>query len=214
MAAAGVVGGGWRSTGSVASSGLLAGVASALLATAAVFFVDAVSQMVFVGVASGLWSVFAAVVVGRFASSTRIALTSVAGAQAGVAIVIGLLSLLLLRALPEFLLVFVPQVLVAGGAAVAAARSRARTRFAPVWAGLAVGLLGGIVVVLGELGRTGRGVLVVGAALVAVAAVALVRRPWHTLVLVPLGVAVALALAPVYALVPAAFHALFPVTAG
>lgn len=213
VAAAGVVGGGWRSTGWVVLSGWLAGVALALLSMTAVFFGHVVSEPVFAGVASGLWNVFAAVAVGRLARSTKVALTSVAGVQLGVAVVLGLLSLLG-RALPEFLVLFAPQVVVALGAAAAAAWSRAESRFAPVWAGIAVGLLGGIVVMLWELGHTGRGVLVAGAVLVAVAAAGLVRRAWHALVLVPLGVAVAVALAQVYALVPAAFDELFPVMAG
>ncbi len=42
----------------------------------------------------------------------------------------------------------------------------------------------------------------------------LVRRAWHALVLIPLAAAVAVALAPAYALVPAAVDALFPVVAG
>ncbi|MEV8439926.1 hypothetical protein AB0425_21335 [Actinosynnema sp. NPDC051121] len=194
-------------------SGLVAGVALALFSMAAVFFGHVVSATVFAGVASGLWNVSAAVTVGRFAPTTRVALTSVAGVQAGLAIVLGLLSLLG-RALPEFLFVFAPQVVVAFGATAAAAWSRAESRFAPVRAGIAVGLLGGIVVMLWDLGHTGRGVLVAGAVLVAVAVAVLVRRAWHVLVLVPLGVAVAVALAQVYALVPAAFDELFPVMAG
>jgi hypothetical protein len=213
VAAAGFAGGGWRPTGWVALSGLLAGVALALLAMVAVFFVDAVSATVFAGVASGLWSVSAAVAVGRFAPSTRIALTSVVCVQAGVAVVLGLLSLLG-RALPEFLFVFAPQLLVAVGATAAAAWSRAESRFAPIWAGVAVGLPGGIVVMLWGLGHTGRGVLVAGVVLVAVTAAGLVRRARDALVVLPLGVAVAVALAPVYALVPSAFHVLFPVVAG
>jgi hypothetical protein len=57
-------------------------------------------------------------------------------------------------------------------------------------------------------------VLVAGALLVAVAVVLLARRAWHVLVVVPTASAVAFAVAQVYALVPAAFTALFPVLAG
>lgn len=202
-----------RSAKAALSHGLVVGVALALVELAAMFAVHAVSQTTYVGLVSGLWAVFAAVVVGRFAPSVQIALAGAAGLQAGITIVIGLLSSLG-RVLPQFLLVFVPQGLVVVCAAAAAAQSRAVLRSAPVWAGLAVGLLGGVVVLLWELGHTGRGVLVAGAVLVAVAVVVLVRRAWHALVLTPLAAGVAVAVAPAYALVPAAVHELFPVMAG
>jgi hypothetical protein len=177
------------------------------------FLPNPASQPVFVGAAGGLWSVFAAVVAGRFAPSTRIAVSAAAGLQAGILVALGLLTLVL-RALPEFLVVFVPQSLVVVASAAVAGLSRTGSRIAPAWAGLAVGLLGGVVVLLWQLGHTGRAVLVVGAVLVAVAAVMTARRAWHALVIVPVATAVALALAPVYGLVPAAFRTLFPVLTG
>lgn len=191
----------------------MVGGAVAVLGVVVTLVPNPASRAVFVGGASGLWSVFAVVAAARFAPSTRIAVSSAAGLQAGILVALGLLSLLL-RALPEFLAVFVPQSLVVVAAAAAAAVSRTGSRLAPVWAGLAVGLLGGVVVLLWQLGHTGRAVLVLGAVLVAVAAVMVARRAWHALVIVPPAAVIALALAPVYGLVPAAFRALFPVGAG
>jgi hypothetical protein len=165
------------------------------------------------GVISGLWSVFTAVLVGRYASSMRVALVSVACLLAVVGVALGLIASLG-RMLPEFLIVFAGQSLVAVAATAAAARSRAGLRGDPVWAGFAAGLLGGLVVLLWHRGHTGRGVLVLGAVLVVVAVGVLVRHAWHALVVVPLAATVAIALAPVYALVPAAVDRWFPVLAG
>ncbi|WP_141983582.1 hypothetical protein [Saccharothrix saharensis] len=177
------------------------------------FLPNPASQPVFVGAAGGLWGVFAAVVAGRFAPSTRIAASAAVGLQAGLLVALGLLTSVL-RALPEFLVVSVPQSLVVVAAAAVAGLSRTGSRLAPVRAGLAVGLLGGVVLLLWRLGHTGRAVLVVGAVLGAVAAVMTARRAWHASVIVPSAAVVALAAAPVYGLVPAAFRALFPVLAG
>ncbi|MFE2753669.1 hypothetical protein ACFXGA_16910 [Actinosynnema sp. NPDC059335] len=207
--AAGVVADLPRRFGGPGRFGLVAGLALVVAEAAVGVLAPAVARTVFVGVAAGLWSVVAAVVAGRFAPSPRVAAVTAAGLQAGVVILVALA-----RAVPEFLLVFVPQALVAVTAATAAARSRAGRRADPLWAGLAVGLPGGIVVVLWQLGHTGRGVLAAGLVLVAVTAVVLSRRAAHLPVVVPFGVAVALASAPVYSLVPAAFAALFPVAAG
>lgn len=209
----GTVGGWRRSAGVAAASGLFAGSVLALLAVASLFLVRVMSQAVYIGVVSGLWAVFTAVLVGRFAPSARVAVAGVAGLQAGAGIVLGGLSLLG-RALPEFLIVFAAQGLAVVITAAAAAQARVGLRRDPVWAGLAVGMLGGIVVLLWQLGHTGRGVLVLGAVLVAVAAVLLVRRVWHALVVIPLAAVVAVALAQVYALVPEAVDRLFPVLAG
>lgn len=213
MATFEVVGGWRRSAGAAASSGLFVGGVLALLAVAVVVMVRVLSQAVYVGVLSGLWAVFTAVVVGRFASSARVAVSGAAGLLAGIGIVLGL-GALVLRVLPEFLVVFVPQGLVVVGAAVAAAQSRKGLRWDPVWAGLAVGMLGGVVVMLWQLGHTGRAVLVVGVVLVAVTVVLLVRRIWQVLVVVPVAAVVAVAFAQVYALVPAAVDRWFPVLAG
>ncbi|MGW4113721.1 hypothetical protein ACWEFJ_22870, partial [Actinosynnema sp. NPDC004786] len=201
------------SAGGPGRFGLVAGLALVVAEAAVGVLAPAVARTVFVGVAAGRWSVVAAVVAGRFAPSPRVAAVTAAGLQAGVVILVGLAAALA-RAVPEFLLVFVPQALVAVAAATAAARSRAGRRADPLWAGLAVGLPGGIVVVLWQLGHTGRGVLAAGLVLAAVTAVVLSRRAAHLPVVVPFGVAVALASAPVYSLVPAAFAALFPVAAG
>ncbi|WP_143467000.1 hypothetical protein [Lentzea kentuckyensis] len=205
---------GWqRSARAALSHALVMGAGLALFGLATMFAVHAVSQTAYVGLVSGLWTVFAAVVIGRFAPSVRIAVAGAAGLQAGIMVVFGLVALLG-RMVLQFLLVFVSQGLVVVCVAAAAAGSRAVLRSAPAWAGLAVGLLGGIVVLLWELGHTGRGVLVAGTVLVAVSAAVLIRRAWHALVLVPLAAGVAAAAAPVYLVVPSALHLLFPVLAG
>jgi hypothetical protein len=198
----------------VAAVGLPVGGILALLEVALFAFgVHFLFQLVFISVASGLWSVFAAVVVGRFAPSMSVAVAGIAGIQAGIGVVFGLVSLPVMM-LPQFLMVFVAHCLVAGGAVVAAAQSRVGARGDSVWAGLAVGLLGGVVVLLWELGHTGRAVLVLGLVLVVVAAGMLVRRAWHLLVVVPLAVVVAVALGPVYEFVPSVLGDMFPVLAG
>lgn len=213
MAAAGFVADYSRRFGGPVRFGLVAGLALVVGETATGVLAPVVAQPVFVGAVAGLWGVFAAVLAGRFAPSPRVATATAAGLLAGIAILVGLAAALM-RSVPEFLFVFVPQGLVALAAATAAARSRAGRRADPLWAGLAVGLLGGVVLMLWQLGHTGRGVLVAGLVLVAVTAVVLPRRATHVPVVVPVGVAVALALGPVYSLVPAAFVALFSVNAG
>lgn len=200
--------GGWRwSAGLAVASGLFVGGVLGLLAVGAVFVVHVMAGEVYLGVVSGLGIVFAAVVVGRFADSKWIAMAGVVGLQMGIGLVFGLLSLLV-RVVPEFLVVFGAQGVVAVGAAAAAAQARM------VWAGLAVGLLGGVVVMLWELGRTGRGVLVLGALLVVVAVVLLVGRARQALVVVPVAAVVAVAVAQVYLLVPDVVHRMYPVVAG
>jgi hypothetical protein len=192
---------------------LLVGLAMAVVQIPALALVHAVSQPLFVGTASGLWAAFTAVVVGRRALSPWGAAAGAVSLQVGLGIVFGLLALLL-RVPLQFLVVFGAHTLVVVAVAAAAGLSRAGVRAAPVWAGLAAGLLGGIVVMLWGLGHTGRGVLAAGALLVAVAVVLLARRARHVPIVVPTAAAVAVTVAPVYALVPAAFDALFPVLAG
>ena len=191
----------------------LVGLAMAVVLVPVVALVQVVSQPLFVGTASGLWAAFTAVVVGRRALSPWDAAAGAVGLQAGLGLVFGLLSLFLRFSL-QFLMVFGAQTVVVVAVAVASALSRGAVRAAPVWAGLAVGLLGGVVVMLWGLGHTGRGVLAAGALVVAVAVVLLTRRVWHVLVVVPTAAAVAFAVAPVYGLVPAVFKVLFPVLAG
>lgn len=192
---------------------LLVGLAMAVVQVPVLALVHAVSQPLFVGTVSGLWVAFTAVVVGRRALSPWGAVAGAVSLQVGLGVVSGVLALLL-RVPLQFLMIFGAQTLVVVAVAAAAALSRAEVRAAPVWAGLAVGLLGGVVVMLWGLGHTGRGVLAAGVVLVVVAVVLLARRAWHVLVVAPTAVAVAFAVAQVYALVPAAFDAMFPVLAG
>lgn len=200
--------GGWRwSAGVAAASGLFVGGVLAIVAVGAVFVVQVMVGHVYIGVVSGLGVVFAAVVVGRFADSTWVAVAGVAGLQVGISLVFGLLSLLV-GVVPEFLVVFGAQGLVAVAAAAAAAQGRM------VWVGLAVGLLGGVVVMLWELGRTGRGALVLGTVLVVVAIALFVRRAKQALVVVPVAAVVAVAVAQVYVLVPDVVNRMYPVVAG
>jgi hypothetical protein len=201
---------GWRwSAGWAAVLWLIVGAGLATAEVIVAFGVRAMAGVTFVLVATGLLTMFIAVVVGRLADSTPVAVSGAAGLQAGTGLVIGLLTFSM-RAFPEFLVVFVPQSLVVCAVAAAAARSFLGLRHDPVWAGIAAGLLGGVVVLLWQLGHSGRAVLVVGAVLVAAAVGLLVRQARHSLVIVPLTVAVAVGVAQAYALVPMAFGELFP----
>ncbi|QFZ20320.1 hypothetical protein [Saccharothrix syringae] len=187
--------------------------AAAVLLGVAVFPMRHVVEPVVVGAAGGLWIAFVAVVVGRRAASPRPAVAGAVGLLVEAGAFLGLAAILL-HVLPGFLIVYPAQALLVVAVAATASLSGPPSWRASVWAGLSAGLLGGVVSMLRGIGGTGSEVLVIGALLVVVAVVLLVRRPRHALMAVPVAAVVAFAVAPVYALVPAAVTALFPVVAG
>ncbi|GGP39643.1 hypothetical protein GCM10010185_09010 [Saccharothrix coeruleofusca] len=197
------------------SGGLLGGVGLALGQVPLALIFEHVAVLAAV---SGLWTVFAALLIGRFSRSPRVAVAIVCGVATGV----GGTFFAVLLALGRSNLLYLPQVglvAVAHGAvgvagAFATGMAGQHHRWAGVWTGLAAGLLGGITALLWGSGSTSHGVLVIGLVLTLVALAALTRRISHLLVSAPLAVVIAVAAAPVYAAVPGLIAVLWPVQAG